>query len=160
MFDFRIAVPLQDIMLWSGLLLVALELVFSEFYFIWIGLGLLSTYFTQLLVPLSPIQNVMMMFLWISVYIYIGMQFKKKHKSDENASKHLNQPKDNIIGAHAIFFQEDYQKGTKQGYIELHGTMWQAALTESIHPDELKKAYDVEIIEFTDMKAVVKLIKR
>lgn len=159
MFDFRIAVPLHDIMLWSGLLLVALELVFSEFYFIWIGLGLLSTYFTQVLVPFSPIQNVIIMFLWISVYIYIGMQFKKKHKSDENASKHLNQPKDNIVGARAIFFQEDYQQGTKQGYIEHHGTMWQATLTELMHSDEHQKAYDVEIIEFTDMKAVVRLIK-
>lgn len=158
MVDFRVALPLSDIMLWSGLFLIACELVFSEFYFIWIGLGLLATYFTQLMISMPPVQNVMVMFVWIGIFIYIGVQFKQKHKTDENASRHLNQPKDHIVGCKAIFLQENHQKGTRYGYIELQGTTWQATLTESIKRQEGGKSYEVEVIAFEDMKVTVKLM--
>ncbi len=157
MIDFRFAVPLQDTLLWVGLLLIALELIFSEFYFIWIGLGFLSTYFTNQLLLVSPMLNIIILFLWISFYIYIGMQFKKNKKLD-TLTDHLNQPIDHIVGHKAIFDQEKHQIDTRMGYIELHGTTWQATMLDDSLSDVTKIPCEVEVLDLMDMRAIVKLV--
>ncbi|MBA4249420.1 MAG: hypothetical protein C0432_01715 [Candidatus Puniceispirillum sp.] len=157
MIDLRIALPLQDFMLWLGLFLIALELVFSEFYFIWIGLGLLSAYFTNQLILVSPLQNIIILFLWVIFYIYIGIQCKKNKKLDA-VTQHLNQPKDHIIGCKAMFDQEKHQRDTTHGYIELHGTIWQATFLEDANIHLKKIPCEVVVVDIIDMRAIVNLV--
>lgn len=117
-----------------GIVLICLELVLSEFFFLWIGLGFLQTSVTVFIIDLLkskleiPVWMTNLGFIviiftfYVMIMLYVGHQ-RYKNKGLINESKGVNNKLQNLLGEIVVLHKNSDDLDC-DGYIVVHDTRW------------------------------------
>ncbi|MDE1349791.1 NfeD family protein [Vibrio aestuarianus] len=136
---------IQQINYWHwlafGLVLVALELLGTAGYFLWLGISavLVGVIFAMLPISWQLQWLTFASFSLITTWLWWRKQFKSDHDSDK--SRKLNQKQKQLIGQTARL-TEDIQQGTFR--LTLGDTTWTAQCKQDIAAGSLVKVVEVD----------------
>ncbi|OEE45404.1 NfeD family protein [Vibrio anguillarum] len=125
-----------------GLVLVALELLGTAGYFLWLGISALIVGLIFAMLPISW-QLQWMAFASLSLvttWLWWRKQFKSDHDGDE--TRDLNQKQKQLIGQTARL-KESFQEGATFR-LQLGDTTWTAKCQQNLEADVVVKVVDVE----------------
>lgn len=132
-----------------GLALLALELLGTAGYFLWLGLSALIVGALLTFIPMSwQLQWVSFaVFSLVTTWLWWRKQFKKDKSSDAN--RDLNQKHKQLIGQ-TVVLEEDFPTG--KGRIKLGDTTWTAQSSQDLKAGSIVEVQEVNGIVLTISK--------
>lgn len=117
-----------------GVSLLVLEVVFSEFFLIWVGFGFLFSSLMNYLFHFNTFGTLGCLTIFIIVFITIGFNRYKKRSSGRLTTQHINNALYAIKGTTHPLIKETHvtYHDQYQGAIEINGTRWTVKSTNPL----------------------------